>query len=329
MQNIINKIRDKFAREKISVGLDIGKQTVKVVKLKSIKGKLELLNFDYQIVNSGIDKVLRDIKNSWSIDTANIGFSGPATVIRYVNFPRMNPAEFKQALKYEAKKHIPFPITEVNCDGYILKDGLADNKMFVLIAAVRKEIVNERLKLMGDLGIKVNIIDMASLALSNAFTFNYTDAPELKDKSVALLNIGLSLINLNILENGIIHFSRDINFDLNSIVSADTNPQPAPTVQQGAIVENVNSSLGRLADEIKPSFDYYESQKGVSIGKIFLSGETNKVVGFKEKLSEGLGVAVEYWDPLHRLDIAKGLDTTKLKGVASQLGIAIGLALRQ
>lgn len=329
MHDIINKIKEKFAREKISVGLDIGKQTINAVKLKIALGKTELLNFESQPVSLGVDKALKDIKNSLGLDIVNIGLSGAATVIRYVNFPSMKPDEFKQALKFEAKKHIPLPIAEVNFDGYILKDGLPDNKMLVLIAAAKKDIINERVKLIGEIGLKLNIIDIDSLALANAFTFNYSDEPMLKDKSIAMLNIGPSLLNLNILENGILHFSRDIHFEWHNLSSTIADISPSPAAAQAAIVETVTPVLTRLVDEVKPSFDYYESQKGSSVAKIFLSGEIEHAAGLEKKLSESFGITVELWDPLRKIEIAKAVNTDKLKILTSQLGVAMGLGLRQ
>ena len=76
----------------------------------------------------------------------------------------MNTLELRQALKFEAQKHIPFSVSEVNLDGYILKDDLPDNKMLVLIAAVKKDLVTQRLKLIEGLGYHTNIIDIDSIA---------------------------------------------------------------------------------------------------------------------------------------------------------------------
>ena len=126
-------------KDKISVGLDIGTQVVKLVKLRFIQEVVELVDFALEPMQAEPIEVLKKLKISHGLEAVNIAFSGPATVIRDINFPKMSAAELKQALKFEVQKHIPFPVAEVNLDGCILKDDLPDNKMLVLLAAVKKE----------------------------------------------------------------------------------------------------------------------------------------------------------------------------------------------
>ena len=143
----------KFEKPHLSIGLDIGSSAIKLVKLKFLKDKVELFDFILEPVNTNLVETLRNIKVAKGIQAVNIGVCGSSTVIRYVSFPKMNALELKQALKFEAQKHIPFTMEEVNLDGYILQEGLPDNKMLVLIAAVKKELINQRIKLIEDAGL--------------------------------------------------------------------------------------------------------------------------------------------------------------------------------
>src|SRR3989338_122130 len=204
------------AKEKFSIGLDIGTHSIKLVKLRLVRDVQELSSFALEPVGLNLSEPLKRLKSEQGIESANISVSGTATLLRYVNFPKMNEAEMRQALKYEAQKHIPFSTSEINLDGSILKDDLPDNKMLTLIAAVKKEFIKERLELLEEALIRVNIIDIDSLALINAFNFNYGLEDNLKHKAVALVNIGASMTNLNIIEDGIPRLSRDIQVSGNN-----------------------------------------------------------------------------------------------------------------
>lgn len=329
-------------KERFSIGLDIGTQVIKIVKLKFIKDTPQFCSFDLEPVESDLKESLKKIKQAHGIESANIGVCGPSVVMRYVNFPRMNAIELKQALKFEAPKHIPFSVDEINLDGYILKENLPDNKILVLIAGAKKEFVNQRLKLLEEAGLKVNIIDIDSLALVNAFDFNYAQQDYLiEHKAVALLNIGSSVTNLNILENGLPLLSRDIhiagnNFtqrlmeifgmDFKSAEALKTNPDKERLKNVNVAMESV---LTNLAANIRTSFDYYESQSTQTVAKIFLSGGGSLFLGLKDMLTNLLGIEVEFWNPLRNINLSSDIDIDELKLKATQLAVGVGLALRQ
>ena len=355
MPNIFSKIKLPGAKDRFSIGLDIGTQSIKCVKLKINNSAIELVAFDLEESQLDPVEVLKKIKHAQSADLVNISFCGSATVIRYVNFLRMSKPELKQALKFEAQKHIPFSLDEVNLDAEILIDGLPENKMLVLIAALKKEFVQQRLKSLEAAGLRPNIIDIDSLALVNAFNFNYPkiEVPEHKPegsglpsdrqshKSICLLNIGSTISNISIIDNGIPRLSRDIhsggaNFTkklmdifgidfkaAEELKIAPTDPEKADKVKVG-----VESVLTNLASEIRTSFDYYESQNTSNVARIFLSGGGGKISGLKEMLAGSLGIEVESWDPFKQIKISDSIDEAKLNQFSSQFNVAVGLALR-
>ncbi len=338
--NIFSKIKLPGVKDKFSVGLDIGTQSIKCVKLKVNAGDAELVSFDLEESQLDPVEILKKIKHAEDADLVNISFCGSSTVIRYVNFLKMNKSELKQALKFEAQKHIPFSLNEVSLDAEILRSDLPENKMFVLIAAVKKELVQQRLKILEISALRPNIIDIDSLALVNAFNFNYPKAEVPENKSVCLLNIGSTISNVNIINNGIPCLSRDIhsggsNFTkkLMDIFSIDFKEAEKLKISPEADNANkvkaaVESVLTNLAAEIRTSFDYYESQNTSNVVKIFLSGGAGKIPGLGEMLAGYLGIQVEFWDPFRKVTISDKVDTQKLNQFAGQFNVAVGLALR-
>ncbi|MFH0918178.1 MAG: type IV pilus assembly protein PilM [Candidatus Omnitrophota bacterium] len=354
MKNILSKIKLPGTKERFSCGLDIGTQSIKCVKLKITASTVELVAFDLQESQLDPLEILKKIKHTQAADLVNISFCGASTVIRYVNFLRMNKLELKGALKFEAQKHIPFSVEEVNLDAEILKDDLPENKMLVLIAAIKKELISQRIKILENAGLRPNIIDIDSLALVNAFNFNYpkTDLPENKSqdnglvsssqshKSVCLLNIGSTITNVNILDSGLVRLSRDIhcggvNFTkkLMDVLELDFKAAQElrinPTQDKASKIKSgVESVLTNLATEIRTSFDYYESQNSSNVVKIFLSGGAGKTEGLKEMLGTALGIPVETWDPFKQIKIPNTINRQELNKFSGQFNVAVGLALR-
>lgn len=339
---VIKNILSRFScpKEKVALGLDIGTSTIKLVKLKFLKETVELSGFNIEPVTSDLGASLKKLEQSQNIKTINTGISGPASIIRYVNFPKLNKEEFNQSLKFEAKKHIPFLINEISLDGCILKPDLPDSQMLVLITAVKKDFLNQRLKIIGETNFTVNILDLDSLALVNAFNFNYSSDDDLRHKTIALLNIGASISNLNILEKGIPRLSRDITIagnnltqkivdilgvDFNSAEKLKINTENERLKEVSAAIELI---LSNLSAEIRTSFDYYESQSSSSVEKIFLSGGGSLVKGLKETLSNSLSIEMGIWDPLKQLIIPNDSDIQKIRKLSGQFAVAIGLALR-
>jgi type IV pilus assembly protein PilM len=343
---LFSDLKGRFVKGNFSLGLDIGTHSVKVVKLRFVKDQVELCGFDLIPAHADSVDILRGIKETQKIDVVNIGFCGPSTIIRCVDFPRMTEIELKQALKFEAQKHISFRVSEINLDAYILKKDLADNKMLVLLAGIKKDLVNQRMKLIEGLGFKIKVIDLDSIALFNVFKFNYLEEVALakggqtlpyrqagtalrsgdflgKDKTIALLNIGASTSNLDIVENGILSLSRDIYIAGNNWTQ---KLEDVLVLDHSAAV--FESALNDLAKEIRISFDYFESQSTSSVSKIFLSGGSAKIPGLKDMLSNFLGIEVDYWDPFKNIGLSSAIDSEELKEKSCRLAVACGLALR-
>lgn len=338
-------LKDRFSKEELSVGLDIGSGSIKAVALEAKDKQVILKKFNLTAVNPGAN-LSSAVKQSLSAigvvdERINISLSGQSVIIRYVWLPLMSQKELISSLKFEAVKLIPFSIEEVNVDSYILKQDVSNNKMLVLIVAAKKEAISERIKLIQDLGFKVGVVDVDSLALINAFNFNYHSGAEKElPKALALLNIGASVSNLNILEAGIPVFSRDIyiagsNFsqkitdtsgiDFSAAEKAKMETDQAKQQKIAALVESIISSL---VSEIRISFDYYESQGASSVEKIFLSGGGSLFYNLKNNLNHMLGMDIDYWDPTRHLAFLENNEAGKLKSAAAQFAVALGLAMR-
>ena len=324
----------------MAIGLDLGTSSIKVVTLSPRDKSLN----DYQLIYLDLNEnsktrfktALKKMLRETSIATTklvNIGVRGPAVVVRYPVLPKMSKEELAGAMRFELEQHIPFKKEEVEYDFRVLEEfSPGPQSMKIALAAVRKEFVEEQIKIITEAGLRVSNVDTDSTALINAFT---TTNPLTEGEVVALINIGFETTNINILKGNEPFLSRDIQFggsSLANLIAKDKNIALSEADQilkseeeREGILELARENLETLANEIRLSFGYYESQFEKTISKIYLSGGmVNLLQSF---LQEHLGIPVLSWDPTLNLKVdakLKDIETDKPK-----LAVAIGLALRE
>ncbi|MCG2711544.1 MAG: type IV pilus assembly protein PilM [Candidatus Omnitrophica bacterium] len=344
----LKAIFEKFVKPKarVSIGLDIGNSSVKVVQLLMQPGSLlkELVSFDIQSFKSskGTD-ILQAVKKSLanaqiSTKLVNTSVSGQAVIVRYVQMPKMTREELMKALKFSLGKYIPFNLNEVNYDFQILGEG-GEGKglktMKVLLVAVKKEVIEERIKILRDAGLTPRVIDVDSFAIVNSFKLVQKENKGI----IAVLDIGADITSTTILRDNIPHFNRDIpiggrqltkaiidEFEMTEEEANDLKHNPKD--RYGDLINAIRSVLDSLTSEIQMSFNYAESQMGGSVQKIFLTGGTAKFKGIDKVLNSILGIDVEVWDPTRILQINPDLPKARLIDAGPLLTVSIGLALR-
>ncbi len=333
----------KSKTDKSTIGIDVGSYAIKLVELVRERDKVKIKNLAYKrtdgLSDDRLPRVLKELVDAAKITNkqVNTAVSGPSVVIRLVELPRMSKDELKNSIPFEAEKYIPFNIDEVVLDHQLLQPHMGvENKMLVLLVAAKKDSVRDRVKMMGAAGLTVELLDVGSFANVNAF-FNGTGK---KVQGVsALIDIGASSTDINILDEGILYFSRNIQLGGNSLtkvlsdnMSLDFNAAEEMKLNPGArsaeIEEKVHPVLHNIIDEVRLSFSYFENRSGKGIEKAFMAGGGGRMRRMTEMFKDNLGVEAEQWDPAAGIEIDPAVDGRLYSAVRDQLGIAIGLALR-
>ncbi len=338
------------------VGLDIGSRQVKAVQLKETKTGYQLegigivtllpeLIVDGAILDSfrvieAVKELLSE-KNLQAKD-ASIGVSGHSSVIiKRIALPQMSDEELSESIKFEAEQYIPFEIEDVNLDFQILGQREGENQMDVMIVAVKKDKINEYTSVVRESGLNPVIVDVDAFALENLYEINY----EIKeDENIALVNIGASTINMNILKGGISVFTRDSSVGSNLhtealqkgfVISFDDaerlkHGEAVEGVSQDDVASVLTSASEEIITEISRSFDYYRgATKNEDINEIVLSGGCALIKDFVPLLSERVGIGVKVIDPFKNISIPDKFDKGYLKKVGPVVAVAAGLALRR
>ena len=338
------------------IGLDIGSQHIKAVQLKDTKGNYQLerlgvttlqpeLIVDGSILDSTrVVEAIKELITNTDIKAkdATLSVSGHSSVIiKRVTLPQMSEDELADSIKFEAEQYIPFDIEDVSLDFQILGLAEEDNMMDVLIVAVKRDKINEYVSVVKEAGLNPVIVDIDAFALENMFELNY----EIKEEeNVALVNIGASMINMNILKGGVSVFTRDSSVGGNLLTEAlqrefTISYTNAEKLKQGEEVEGVVpedldsvmiSASEDIISEISRSIDYFRDTTNYeNIDEIILSGGVALTRDFDSLLSERVGINVGIVDPLKNVQIPDTFDRDYLRKVESLVSVAVGLAVRR
>ncbi|HEX9757069.1 MAG TPA: type IV pilus assembly protein PilM [Nitrospiria bacterium] len=348
-----------FQKEKPLLGLDIGSSSIKLIQLSEARGRLKLERFgimhlppelivDGTVMDSG--SVVETIKELFEeqktkIKEVALSVSGHSVIVKKIMLPPMSEEELEESIKWEAEQYIPFDINDVNMDFHILEttegpDG--KGQMSVLLVAVKKDKLAEYTSLVNEAGLVPVVLDVDAFALENMFCLNYDFQPE---EVVALVNIGASVMNINILKNGQFTFTRDISVGGNRYTEAiqkelNLSYEQADEAKRGGAIPGVEKDAvetilhvvhSEAASEISRSFEYFKTTSAnENIDKIILSGGAAKIRGFGGFLTEKLSVPVEIANPFRNIEVDhKRFDPGFLEEAGPLAAIGVGLALRR
>lgn len=330
------------------LGLDIGAYAIKAVEL-TMEGKAYALSgYGYARISSP-DKVKDAIREALlagniSSKRAATAVSGRGVIVRYITLRRMSPAELKNSIRFEAARYIPFEMDQVVLDCQKIDEGDEEgtSDMKVLVAAVKKSLVQEHIDLVRSAGLEPVLIDVDAFALGNAFVIwgSQSHSGTDDDKALALVDIGGRKTNINIIMRGSSHFTREIYLggtDFSVAIGKRLSLDPesvdklriSPGDRAAEVAEALLEPLADLGREMRLSFDYFETQSEREVGQVLLTGGAALLAGVSEGLEEALGRPTSLWDPTEGLILKVSEEqASRVKENAAGLAIALGLAVR-
>jgi type IV pilus assembly protein PilM len=300
---------------------------------------------DGQIMElNSVSNAIGNIFNEHKIKTTKVaaGVNGHSVIVKNIVLPQMSADELQESFAWHAEEHIPFDISDVNLDYHVI--GTSDDTVHVLLAACKRDKIANLKQAIQLAGKQPAVIDVDAFALQNCYELNYDPQP---GEVVALLNIGASTTNINILNGNRSVFTRDASFGGNQYTSLLQKElglifEQAEDVKRGMplpegiehretapILETVSDIL---ALEVQKTMDFYRAtveDGGAAVQKILLSGGGSKLPGLQNFLEKRFEIAVEIFDPFKKIKIdSRGFDPEYVKELIPEMAIAVGLALR-
>lgn len=346
-----------MADNQSTIALNIGSQRISIAVFEPSKsGGLILKKYDAESILADpateaaragqIRTAIADLITRAKVKgKVRYSISGQSVFIRFVKLPPLDDDNIEQLVTFEAQQHVPFPLEEVVWDYEILE---ADGEKEVVIVAIRGEALEDINDGVNDCGLSTSEVDVAPMALYNAFAAAYPDL----DEPVLVIDIGSKTSDLLYIE-GKRFFTRSANvggaavttaiakeFDV-SFAEAENHKMNGGLVALGgghteqldeataALAVCIRNAMTRLATEIPRTTNYYRSQHGGKAPtRVFLAGGGANLPYAKEFFEEKLRLPVEYFNPLPAIGIGKGVDQERLSKEAHTMGELVGLGLR-
>lgn len=346
-----------FGKKKSVAGLDIGSSSVKMVELDGKANSLNLVSLgfenlpddtiiDGQIMElNTVSNAIQSVCSSNNVNANSVvtGVSGHSVIIKNIVLPPMSQEELEESIDWHAEEHIPYDLADVSLDYQIT--GTTSDSTYVLIAACKRERIDNIRQAIQLAGKEPAIIDVDTFALQNCYELNYQ--PD-ESQVVTLLNIGASTMNVNIVKGTRSLFTRDITVGGSQFTdvlqrSLGLSYQQAEAVKRGVTnaVEGIeeksieplmNNVTEIVAMEIQKTFDFYRAtteDNHTVVQKILISGGGSKLQGLAQDLSARLELPVEVLDPFRNIKVdSRRFDPAYLSEIMPEMAVAVGLAMR-
>ena len=338
------------------VGLDIGSSSIKAVELNRKGNALHLVNLGFENLQSdtivdgqimelnNVSNVISNIFSQQQFKTTRVaaGVSGHSVIVKNIVLPQMSEEELQESFSWHAEEHIPFDIADVNLDYQLT--GKSAESLHVLMAACKSDKIANVKQAIQLAGKQPVVIDIDAFALQNCYEANYQPR---SGQIVALLNIGASTMNINILNGTRSIFTRDASVGGSQYTSLlqrelGLSFEQAEGVKRGLpmpegieprpiqpIIEAVSDSL---ALEVRKTMDFYRTtatESESTIEKILLAGGGSKLPGLADYLARRFEIPVEVFDAFRQIEVdANRFNPDYMKEIVPEMAVAVGLALR-
>ena len=331
-------------------GIDIGAGSIKVVRIarggkhpKLLSAALVEISLDPAQATS-ISAELRHLQSVKKLGRGTLVtlMPGKDLTIRSFTMPKMPLNELGEAVRWEAKRHVSYPLDTAQVEYLIVGEkleGKVSKYDIVMIAAERGKVL-EHLVPLDEAGIKVSAVDANALALRNVLRFGEKSS----DANTLVVDIGAGKTEINIFKSGTLRFSRCLEtggLDMTRAVAEALGlglPEAeelkrslnllTPAGNEQA-VEAVRIRIDTLLMEIRRSVEYYKTTfREKDVEGMILTGGVSLLQGIREYCAQSLEHAVEICQPFDGLSCKKGL-LEEFGLVAPRFSAAIGLALRK
>ena len=322
------------------VGIDIGTSSIKAVEVAFSTGGMEIRRWAIEPLGgqnaaSALKKIVERLPLGKPLLASSL--SGKGSLVRFLDMPRMSLEDLRKSFVFDLDKYLPFDPQSIYTDCAILNPEGKEKKMFVLLAAVKKEMVEERLKLFKEAGLELNRLTLNAVAMANAYKC-LGPAVKASNNAKAVLDIGGTISSLLIFQDTFPRFSRDVFIGSQELTKQIANAlsidvaqaeiikcQPGDKLAQ--VIDACDTPINNLIGEIRLSMDYFMTEKNVQVDELFLAGGGALLKGIEGVFEKNLGLKVKIWNPLAHAGLKTPVASQDIQNYAAQFGVALGLGV--
>ena len=267
-----------------------------------------------------------------------------AVITKKIILPaNLREQEMELQVESEANQYIPFALEEVNLDFQVVGPAPSSpDEVEVLIAASRKEMVEDRVACAEAAGLKPLVMDVETYAAQAAFELVEQQFPDGgRDQIIALVDIGANVTNVTIIRNDQPIYTREQAFG-GGLLTQDImraygmSAEEAETAKRsGSLPDNYQAEIlgpfsENLAQEVARAMQFFfSSSQFTQVDHVVLSGGCAVIPGIQEAVFEHTQINTVVGNSFAGMTTASRVRAKNLEADAPSLIVACGLALRR
>lgn len=339
------------------VGIDISSSAVKVLELSKSGDHVRVERYAVEplpqnaVVEHAIteveqvgEAVERAVKRSGTkLKHAAVAIPAAHVITKIIKMSAsMTDQERHTQIEMEADHYIPYPLDEVNLDYCVLGTSESNaEEADVLMAACRKEVVEDYLAVIQRPGLIPQVVDVETFAMENAYGLIASHMPGGgMEKTVAVLDVGATTTNINVVHNNRSVYTRDHAFGGRQLTEEIQRryglsyEEAGLAKKQGGLPDNYQTDVLRpfmeaMCQEIMRALQFfYSSTPFNSVDQMLLAGGCAQIAGVDELVAARIGVPAMVANPFASMSLNSRIKPQLLSNDAPSLMIACGLALR-
>ena len=339
------------------LGVDISTAAVKILELSKTGSRYKVESYavaplaqDAVIDNniSNIEIIAEAIKvalkqSGTHTRHACVAIAGSSVMTKVITMSaQLSEDEMEEQIMVEADQYIPYSLDEVRMDFEVQHINEANPEMVdVLLAASRRENVDERVEVLEMAGLTASIVDVGSFAMENAYTLLKDQLPDGdEEQTVAIADIGATMTTLNILQEGRVIYTREQSFGGKQLTEEIQRryglsyEEAGLAKRHGGLPDNYNTDvLGpfkrALVQQVARSLQFFiSSSANRNIDTVILAGGCASISGIDKLIEEELGIPAFVANPFINMALSNKIKPQSLSNDAAAMMIACGLALR-
>ncbi|MDO8576941.1 MAG: type IV pilus assembly protein PilM [Candidatus Daviesbacteria bacterium] len=342
---------------KVTVGLDIGFSSIKVVALSKDKEQFKLVALgaiaspqpgivsDTDADLEALANAIKQLMTAAKIDQKEVRVALPESRVftRVIDdLPYLNDNELSSTIRYAAEEFIPMSLADVNLNWQVLvrSDNKGKNaRTVVLVIASPKNVVAKYIKVLDLAGLHPKVLETETIAVTRSLVGNNLYSP-----NTLIMQLGAVTTDFATVSKGLIWLTRSIStggMALTRSLAQHFNFEVSQAEQYKRIYGLMEDQLeGKVFEALKPIVDIIagEGRRVIQafetkypsnpIKRVVLSGGGAKMPGLVIYLANILGLEVQEADPWYSIIRDKD-SSAKLAQDAPSYSVAVGLAQRE
>lgn len=338
------------------LGIDISTAAIKLLELSKTSEGYKVESYAVRPIPEGvlvnndpedmevISETIRDVlkQANTKVRSASIAIAESDVFRKVITMPAgFSDSEMEEQIIIDADQYIPYPLDEVRFDFEVIETDEKTDTAEVLLVASRMENIDERVAILELADVVTKVVDLETFVMVDALSLLANDLPNKgADQTIAMVDIGASIISLNVVRDGRSIYARDQTFGGRQLTEEIQRIYGYSFEEAGRAKKSANAPEGYNTEALEPFKRaivqqiaralqvFYSSAAREDIDSIVFSGGCASIEGIAELVEVDQKCPVLIANPFHSMAVAKNINEQSLNADAPALMVACGLALR-